>query len=1077
MTAPRTTTAPQRTFWCFISYRHADNKEPGRQWASWLHHAMETYEVPSDLVGTTNERGDVIPERIYPVFRDEEELPVDADLATPIFRALDASKFLLVICSPNAVESPYVAQEISYFKQLGREDRVLAAMIDGEPNASTHPRPGKVECFPEPLRFCVDSQGKLQPETAEPIAADFRLDDGSQGWCSPEAYRQELKVAGKLSSAQMEQRVNAYNQRCELMKLKIIAGVLGIPLGTLTQRDKAYQLELSRKRARRLRQWLAAVAVLGLLAVAGAIIARQQTKIAREKTIVAQQQTELAQQQTQLAEQETIRAEAQTKIATENLGLAKSRLAGNFYQDAARLTQGPAGQEQQALLALLDSLDAEPKNGPAQRLFDHIMATRSWVVPEMKVTTAGELSHAWLTASADRALTLTKRGVLQEFDLIRGKMTSEADITSQLPKECQIEAAACNPSLSQIALLCKVPGKRRFDSEFGDFTLDWSWRLLVISREGKLIGSDALATLNKDQNCYVSSALRANRLADQPLFYVDESLLLFVSQQEIAGWNALEKTFAYLGAHKIPVDQDEEICGWEYIPDQHRIRFLTNRQIFQQHVSNGVVASRRIFTDMADPMFPRADEFSGMVSFGDHNQAAISGVVDASFQLPEGVGVGLSTMMGESSERKEDSYRYYSGVCQFTENRGWIHFDDNMLVYSHSYDAENPDSDETDFSVTFPAENRATEWPPLLIRDLPESLLMLSTMQSGSASPQLLELVKKPSDPDTLHDTQHQGISQILDGRTCWIDAKGQRIAQVQHDQLVIYRIGWRAPAIEAPSLPAVARPFSFGPRDMATVGKKQAPAWGKDGDRLTLALGEKTFTAPVGVNASQWAAEFPLEKSRVRMQLFRAEQFQLEANIMEQDYEQNFLLWVLHEDTGESQFYGPLRSFSVDTEESLLAIADGVTVSIKSLSDGKELRTFRPKRSGNHMTAPANEVAFSIDPHVIAVGSLSSVQDYATDYRAFDAETGCEFMLDRGGRALWYFDLFPQGRSHEIQEWSDGKKPAKPYPFFLSGYGREIGKALAGQETTRSVRTSSKDSKGLSRHPWSIVRWPEFAP
>jgi hypothetical protein len=87
--------APEnRSYWCFISYRHADNKEPGRQWATWLHQAIETYEVPQDLVGTVNDRGDTIPERIFPVFRDEEELPVDADLASPIYRALEASKFL-----------------------------------------------------------------------------------------------------------------------------------------------------------------------------------------------------------------------------------------------------------------------------------------------------------------------------------------------------------------------------------------------------------------------------------------------------------------------------------------------------------------------------------------------------------------------------------------------------------------------------------------------------------------------------------------------------------------------------------------------------------------------------------------------------------------------------------------------------------------------------------------------------------------------------------------------------------------------------------------------------------------------
>ena len=190
----------QRSYWCFISYRHADNKEPGRQWATWLHQAIETYEVPKDLVGTVNERGDTIPAQIFPVFRDEEELPVDAELVSPIYRALDASKFLVVICSPRAVESTYVGSEIRYFKQLGRGDRVLAVMIEGEPNASwdagkqAHGFKVDDECFPEAMRHKVSSDGSLLSEQTEPIAADFRLGH-AQGWTSPE--RIDSPCAGK----------------------------------------------------------------------------------------------------------------------------------------------------------------------------------------------------------------------------------------------------------------------------------------------------------------------------------------------------------------------------------------------------------------------------------------------------------------------------------------------------------------------------------------------------------------------------------------------------------------------------------------------------------------------------------------------------------------------------------------------------------------------------------------------------------------------------------------------------------------------------------------------------------------
>lgn len=77
-----------RRYAVFLSYRHADNKEPGRQWATWLHQMLEGYEIPADLVGKKNGKGELIPASLFPVFRDEEELPADADLTRNIRQAL-----------------------------------------------------------------------------------------------------------------------------------------------------------------------------------------------------------------------------------------------------------------------------------------------------------------------------------------------------------------------------------------------------------------------------------------------------------------------------------------------------------------------------------------------------------------------------------------------------------------------------------------------------------------------------------------------------------------------------------------------------------------------------------------------------------------------------------------------------------------------------------------------------------------------------------------------------------------------------------------------------------------------------
>ncbi len=283
-------TPAQRDYWCFISYRHADNKAQGRQWATWLHHALETYEVPEDLVGTSNERGDEIPSRIYPVFRDEEELPADAELSEPINRALRSSRFMVVICSPSAAESQFVEDEIRTFKMLGKSDSVLAMMIRGEPNASEDAgkqrdgiRPDD-ECFPRSLRHRVNASGCVTGDRTEPVAADFRLEDGTEGWTSPEAYRHALQTAG-IARAEIKAKVDAYAQRCGLMKLKIIAGILGVPLGTLTDREKAYQLQQARKRTRSLQRWLAVVSLAMCMAIAAGVFAAMKQQEAQRRYV------------------------------------------------------------------------------------------------------------------------------------------------------------------------------------------------------------------------------------------------------------------------------------------------------------------------------------------------------------------------------------------------------------------------------------------------------------------------------------------------------------------------------------------------------------------------------------------------------------------------------------------------------------------------------------------------------------------------------------------------------------------------------------------------------------------------
>src|ERR1700683_2210644 len=119
----------------FISYSHRDKK-----WGDWLHRSLETYRVPKRIVGQPTRDGQR-PRRLFPIFRDREELPASADLGTEVNEALTRSRYLIVVCSRNSAKSVWVNEEIKFFKKLGREDRVLALIVDGEPNTSEQ-KPG-----------------------------------------------------------------------------------------------------------------------------------------------------------------------------------------------------------------------------------------------------------------------------------------------------------------------------------------------------------------------------------------------------------------------------------------------------------------------------------------------------------------------------------------------------------------------------------------------------------------------------------------------------------------------------------------------------------------------------------------------------------------------------------------------------------------------------------------------------------------------------------------------------------------------------------------------------------------------
>ncbi|MEP7004802.1 MAG: toll/interleukin-1 receptor domain-containing protein [Sphingomonas bacterium] len=172
-----------RPFRAFVSYCHAD-----AAFAARLQRRLEGYRLPKRLVDRVVPLPGQAPGRIGPIFRDRADLSAAEDLSAAVREAIAASSALVVVASPDAVGSHWVALEIRLFRELHPSAPVLVALARGEPEAS----------LPEALRI----------EGIEPLAADFRREgDGKR-----------------------------------LAFLKIVAGLTGIPFDALVQRDAQRQL-------------------------------------------------------------------------------------------------------------------------------------------------------------------------------------------------------------------------------------------------------------------------------------------------------------------------------------------------------------------------------------------------------------------------------------------------------------------------------------------------------------------------------------------------------------------------------------------------------------------------------------------------------------------------------------------------------------------------------------------------------------------------------------------------------------------------------------------------------------------
>lgn len=194
-----------KEYFAFISYKSED-----AEWATWLQYELEHYHLPASFNGRTD-----VPQELRPVFRDIDELSA-GNLPDQIKQALANSQNLIVICSPQAAESPWVNKEVETFISLGRTNRIFPFIVDGD-------SPSKF--FPPALRNLPKDEECLGGDVSKKgrDAAFVKVVAGMLGVGFDSLWNRYEKEKAKEERKQREQRDNLLRLQSRFLSEKVNA--------------------------------------------------------------------------------------------------------------------------------------------------------------------------------------------------------------------------------------------------------------------------------------------------------------------------------------------------------------------------------------------------------------------------------------------------------------------------------------------------------------------------------------------------------------------------------------------------------------------------------------------------------------------------------------------------------------------------------------------------------------------------------------------------------------------------------------------------------------------------------------
>lgn len=196
----------QYKYFAFISYSSHD-----QDWGRRVQRKLEHYRLPSTLCslhGWTRKP-------MKPVFFAPTDIQ-PGGLSEELQQRLEASRNLIVICSPHSAQSEWVGREIEYFHHLGRTKNIHFFIVDGTPHSGNP----ETECFNPVVK-------KLG--IPEILGANIHEQIYRWPWLNRErAYVQLVsKLLGVEFDAIWQRHRRRMIQRIMVWSVGVLAGVIG----------------------------------------------------------------------------------------------------------------------------------------------------------------------------------------------------------------------------------------------------------------------------------------------------------------------------------------------------------------------------------------------------------------------------------------------------------------------------------------------------------------------------------------------------------------------------------------------------------------------------------------------------------------------------------------------------------------------------------------------------------------------------------------------------------------------------------------------------------------------------------